>query len=79
MIKAPAPKGARHQTRNQYSFTASCAERLDAIRTALLEALDAGLCRAEGVPPRPAPAKLPAAKPLKPAAKRSRSAPAAQQ
>ncbi|MBY6104068.1 toprim domain-containing protein [Marinobacter nauticus] len=37
MIKAPAPKGARHQTRNQYSFTASCAERLDAIRIALLE------------------------------------------
>src|SRR5690606_36946056 len=33
--------------------------KLKRIRTALLEALDAGLCRAEGVPPKPAPAKLP--------------------
>ncbi|MBW4934460.1 toprim domain-containing protein [Marinobacter sp. F4206] len=37
MIKAPAPEGARHQTRNQCSVTTSCADRLEAIRIALLE------------------------------------------
>lgn len=37
MIKTPASEGTRHQARDQYSFTASCAERLEAIRIALLE------------------------------------------
>lgn len=38
MKKAPAPEGARHQTRSQYSTPASYAARLDAIRAALLDA-----------------------------------------
>lgn len=39
MIKAPAPEGARHQTRNQYSngTAGGHADRLEAIRAALLE------------------------------------------
>ena len=39
MIKAPAPGGARHQTQNQYSNATAGghADRLEAIRTALLE------------------------------------------
>lgn len=38
MKTAPAPEGARHQTRSQYSTPASYADRLEAIRAALLEA-----------------------------------------
>jgi len=40
MKKAPAPEGARHQTRSQYSTdsaTESAADRLDSVRKALLE------------------------------------------
>jgi len=37
MKKAPAPKGARHQTRSQYSTAGGQADRLEAIRAALLE------------------------------------------
>ncbi|MBL1215845.1 MAG: topoisomerase, partial [Ignavibacteriae bacterium] len=37
MKTAPAPEGARHQTRSQYSTPASYADRLEAIRAALLE------------------------------------------
>lgn len=37
MIKAPAPEGAWHQTRSQYSTTDSYAERMDSLRAALLE------------------------------------------
>ncbi len=48
--------------------------KLKRIRNALLEALDAGLCQAEGAPPAPPPAKGP-----KPAARRARPAKAAQQ
>ncbi|ABM17750.1 toprim domain-containing protein [Marinobacter nauticus] len=38
MKTAPAPEGARHQTRSQYSTPASYADRLEAIRAALLDA-----------------------------------------
>ncbi|MEX0759384.1 MAG: [protein-PII] uridylyltransferase [Tistlia sp.] len=48
--------------------------KLKRIRAGLLEALDSGLCQAEGAPPRPAPAR-----PAKPAAKRAPPAGAAQQ
>lgn len=71
MKKAPAPEGARHQTRSQYSTPASYAARLDAIRAALLEhgiepanpdALLSRLADAEGKPVRFGTASKPRSK-----------------
>src|SRR5690554_176667 len=71
MKKAPAPEGARHQTRSQYSTPASYADRLEAIRAALLEhgiepanpdALLTRLADAEGKPVRFGTASKPRSK-----------------
>ena len=73
MIKAPAPEGARHQTRNQYSngTAGGHADRLEAIRSALLEhgiepanpdALLSRLPDAEGRPVRFGTARKPRSK-----------------
>jgi putative DNA primase/helicase len=71
MKTAPAPEGARHQTRSQYSTPASYADRLEAIRAALLEhgiepanpdALLSRLADAEGKPVRFGTASKPRSK-----------------
>ena len=71
MKTAPAPEGARHQTRSQYSTPASYTDRLEAIRAALLEhgiepanpdALLARLADAEGKPVRFGTASKPRSK-----------------
>lgn len=72
MKTAPAPEGARHQTRSQYNSTpASYADRLEAIRAALLEhgiepanpdALLSRLADAEGKPVRFGTASKPRSK-----------------
>ena len=71
MKTAPAPEGARHQTRSQYSTPASYADRLEAIRAALLEhgiepanpdALLTRLADAEGKPVRFGTASKPRSK-----------------
>lgn len=71
MKMAPAPEGARHQTRSQYSTPASYADRLESIRAALLEhgiepanpdALLSRLTDAEGKPVRFGTASKPRSK-----------------
>src|SRR5690554_7267297 len=71
MKKAPAPEGARHQTRSDLSTPASYADRLEAIRAALLEhgiepanpdALLSRLADAEGRPVRFGTASKPRSK-----------------